>query len=273
VKVARSYSEIRTIEGQQYPTFQAACQAPGLLGDDREWLSAIVDAAHWALPYQLRELFVTLLLFCNVTDPLALFEEHFSRMGEDYMHRIGHSMTYHSTPFTQHVRSFVLAEIDKLLRNSGYSLPHFNLPEPILTSACAVGNRLLTDEQAYDIDRISVEAAEQLNQLNLNQKHVYDVVLQSVNNCIGHTFFVHGYGGTGKTFLWNALLNAVRAQGKIALAVASSSIAALLLPGGRTPHSRFKIPLDIQEHSLYAIKKKKNSSSPIDTTNIFSYMG
>ncbi|EEC77077.1 hypothetical protein OsI_15476 [Oryza sativa Indica Group] len=54
VKVARSYSEIRTIEGQQYPTFQAACQAPGLLGDDREWLSAIVDAAHWALPYQLR---------------------------------------------------------------------------------------------------------------------------------------------------------------------------------------------------------------------------
>ncbi|XP_015634804.1 uncharacterized protein [Oryza sativa Japonica Group] len=198
VKVARSYSEIRTIEGQQYPTFQAACQAPGLLGDDH---------------------------------PLALFEEHFSRMGEDYMHRIGHSMTYHSTPFTQHVRSFVLAEIDKLLRNSGYSLPHFNLPEPILTSACAVGNRLLTDEQAYDIDRISVEAAEQLNQLNLNQKHVYDVVLQSVNNCIGHTFFVHGYGGTGKTFLWNALLNAVRAQGKIALAVASSSIAALLLPG------------------------------------------
>ncbi|XP_052154680.1 uncharacterized protein LOC127772754 [Oryza glaberrima] len=256
VKGARSYSEIRTIEGQQYPTFQAACQAPGLLGDDREWLSAIVDAAHWALPYQLHELFVTLLLFCNVTDPLALFEEHFSRMGEDYMHRIGHSMTDHSTPFTQHVRSFVLAEIDKLLRNSGYSLPHFNLPEPILTSACAVGNRLLTDEQAYDIDRISVEAAEQLDQLNLNQKHVYDVVLQSVNNCIGHTFFVHGYGGTGKTFLWNALLNAVRTQGKIALTVASSGIAALLLPGGHTPHSRFKIPLDIQEHSLCAIKKK-----------------
>jgi ATP-dependent DNA helicase PIF1 len=32
--------------------------------------------------------------------------------------------------------------------------------------------------------------------------------------------------------------------GKIALAVASSGIAALLLHGGRTAHSRFKIPID-----------------------------
>lgn len=268
VKGARSYSEIRIVEGQRYPTFQAACQALGLLGDDREWSSAIVDAAHWALPYQLRELFVTLLLFCNVTNPLALFVEHFSIMGEDYVHRTGHSMTGHSTSFTQHVRSFVLTEIDKLLRNSGYNLAHFSLPEPILSSAYIIGNRLLTDEQAYDIDRISVEATNQLNQLNLNQKHVYDAVLQSVNSCIGHTFFVHGYGGTGKTFLWNALLNAVRAQGKIALAVASSGIAALLLPGGRTPHSRFRIPLDIQEHSLCAIKKNTHLAQLIQQTSL-----
>jgi ATP-dependent DNA helicase PIF1 len=46
----------------------------------------------------------------------------------------------------------------------------------------------------------------------------------------GQTFFVYRYGGTGKTFLWTTLLNFVRGKGKIALAVASSKIAALLLP-------------------------------------------
>jgi hypothetical protein len=45
-----------------------------------------------------------------------------------------------------------------------------------------------------------------------------------------------GYGGTGKMFLWNTLLNSIRGQGKIALAVASSRIAALLLPDGRTDY-------------------------------------
>jgi len=35
----------------------------------------------------------------------------------------------------------------------------------------------------------------------------------------------------------------VRAQGRVAIAVASSGIAALLLDGGHTAHSRFKIPV------------------------------
>jgi hypothetical protein len=42
--------------------------------------------------------------------------------------------------------------------------------------------------------------------------------------------------------LYNLLLAKVRREGDIALAVASSGIAALLLEGGRTAHSRFMIP-------------------------------
>ncbi len=56
-------------------------------------------------------------------------------------------------------------------------------------------------------------------------------------------FFVDGPGGTGKTFLYNLLLGHMRVRGGIALAVASSGIAALLMEGGRTAHSRFKIPI------------------------------
>ncbi len=57
------------------------------------------------------------------------------------------------------------------------------------------------------------------------------------------TFFVDGLGGAGKTFLYGCLLSKVRSTGDIALSMASSGIAALLLEGGCTAHSRFKIPV------------------------------
>jgi hypothetical protein len=60
-------------------------------------------------------------------------------------------------------------------------------------------------------------------------------------------FYVEGPGGTGKSFLSNALLDHVRATGGIALAVSSSGIASLLLHNGKTAHSQFKIPLNVDD--------------------------
>ncbi|SGY12621.1 BQ5605_C011g06558 [Microbotryum silenes-dioicae] len=61
--------------------------------------------------------------------------------------------------------------------------------------------------------------------------------------------FVDAPGGTGKTFLEETVLARIRSEGTYAPAVASSGIAALLLPKGRTAHSRFKIPIDIFDDS------------------------
>ncbi|XP_050895895.1 uncharacterized protein LOC127102584 [Lathyrus oleraceus] len=44
---------------------------------------------------------------------------------------------------------------------------------------------------------------------------------------------------------------------------ASSGIARTLLPGGRTAHSRFKIPIDIQPSSIYGIQKQKDIANLI----------
>ncbi|KAG6629755.1 hypothetical protein CIPAW_14G107300 [Carya illinoinensis] len=70
------------------------------------------------------------------------------------------------------------------------------------------------------------------------------------------TFFVDGPAGTGKTFLYKALLAAVRSRKLVALATASSGVAASILPGGRTTHSRFKIPLDTDEHNICCVSKQ-----------------
>src|ERR1044072_1198051 len=79
--------------------------------------------------------------------------------------------------------------------------------------------------------------------------------MNSVSKYSGHFFFLYGYGGTGKTYIWNTLSAGLRTNGKIVLNVISSGIASLLLPGGRTAHSRFSLPLNLFEHSTCKIKQ------------------
>jgi hypothetical protein len=64
------------------------------------------------------------------------------------------------------------------------------------------------------------------------------------------------------------LLEKVRSNGNIALAVASSGIAALLLPGGRTAHSCFKIPINIHEDSTCSIKHGSDLASLLQITKL-----
>ncbi|XP_076929008.1 uncharacterized protein LOC143593182 [Bidens hawaiensis] len=66
----------------------------------------------------------------------------------------------------------------------------------------------------------------------------------------GGVYFVYGYGGTGKTYLWKTLYASLRSKGEVLLNVASSSIASLLLEGGRTANSRFLISINLTEDSV-----------------------
>ncbi|CAN1153372.1 ATP-dependent DNA helicase PIF1 [Linum perenne] len=79
--------------------------------------------------------------------------------------------------------------------------------------------------------------------------------MASIASDSGKLFFLYGHGGSGKTYLYNCVVAKVRSEGQIALVVASSGIAATLLPGGVTAHSRFKIPINIDHSSTCVIKK------------------
>lgn len=67
-------------------------------------------------------------------------------------------------------------------------------------------------------------------------------------------------GGTGKTFLIALILATIRTQNDIALALASSGIAATLLEGGRTAHSALKLPLNMQINENPICNISKNSA-------------
>ena len=96
--------------------------------------------------------------------------------------------------------------------------------------------------------------------LNADQLRIYYAIMKCVDyHEVGpKVFFIDGPGGTGKTFLYNTLLTKVRGRGEIVLAMASFGIAALLLNGGRTVHSRMKVPLSINKHSVCNITKQSS---------------
>lgn len=85
---------------------------------------------------------------------------------------------------------------------------------------------------------------------------MYNAILESVSSGEGGLFFVAGSGGCGKTYLWRTLICKLRSEGKIVIPVATSGIAATLMPGGRTAHSRFKIPIILDEFSLCSISHR-----------------
>lgn len=92
--------------------------------------------------------------------------------------------------------------------------------------------------------------------------------MQAVDAQCGGMFFLHGHGGTGKTFIWRTLTCALRSQGHIVLTVASSGIASLLLPGGKTAHSKFVIPIPTLQNSTCNILQGSELAELLKVTKL-----
>lgn len=95
----------------------------------------------------------------------------------------------------------------------------------------------------YDHDQLARSAQLDEPSMYPEQRALYDKILADIEHGQPSMTMVLGPGGCGKTFLYSALLGKIRSTGKVALAVASSGIAALLLVNGTTAHSRFRIPV------------------------------
>ncbi|OMP09045.1 DNA helicase PIF1, ATP-dependent [Corchorus olitorius] len=176
----------RTVDGVEYETYQDACKAMCLLGNDKEWIEI---------------------------------------MGEDIKFNLERTFIFKNYKFHESdVRNYVLNALQQMLTSDGSSVQEHDLPLPQFSM--------------YK---------------NLS---IYEEIRTSVDNLDGRHFFIYGHGGTGKTYLWNTLIAAIRSTWRIVLSVASSGIASLLLPGGRTAHSRFKIPLQVDDSSTCGIFKQ-----------------
>jgi hypothetical protein len=261
---ATSFEDIRTFEGEVFPTFQAAARARGLLQDDTEWSAAMTEAAVFQPASSLRKLFCILIAFSNVSDPFQLWLDHRDNMAEDYLYRYQHSPRQAAAPLTtisEEMYGHCLLDLNDTLVDHRYDLRTMEGFVTVFpTSDTRAGNVNARDSNTFQRmhDQLYADAVDaedpDLLPFNESQAVVYSTIRDAAldeNPILGpRIYFVDGPGGTGKTFVFNALLDRVRVDGEVAIAVASSGTAALLLKGGRTAHFMFKIPLEVHTSTM-----------------------
>ena len=251
-----SFDDIKTVDGIVYKDLKEACLARGLLDGDKEWVEALQETGQWAFASQLRSLFVTLLIFSHVTTPVNLWNNCWRALADDIEYNQRRQLRFAKLHLNEEqLKSYTLLEIEKIMQQHDKSLSDFKgMPLPDKEMMTALKNTYLMEEKGYDVEEQQSKHDSLFQSLNDEQKLVFHEVMDSVEHQRGKLFFLNGLGGTGKTYLYTTIITKLRAMKKIVLPVASSGIAALLLPGGRTAHSRFKIPLNQQEHTMCDIK-------------------
>ncbi|GJS12920.1 DNA helicase [Tanacetum coccineum] len=134
------------------------------------------------------------------------------------------------------LENYTLYEVEGCLNHYSQSLSDFGIPLPPEDLMAVLQNRLLMKEKSYNRELLAKE----------RDKH----------------------DGTGKILLWKTIVYALHSEGKIVLFVESSGIASLLLPSGHTAHSRFRLPLELNDSSVCSVKKNTQLAALLKETNL-----
>jgi hypothetical protein len=246
VRSPKSFQDLLTYKGVVYKTFKEVCKERNLLENDQEYFECMEESSLFSSSRGLRDLFTIILMNCNPSNPTELFDKFWKVMGDEFRN-------YNEE--TQKIR--VLLELEKILNQNETSLKSFHLPVP----------------EKIDINPLLDEAlnkkisSSQVDKLNDDQRRIYHEVMDAVVGNKNLLMMLDGPGGTGKTFLYDTLINELRRLNKIVLPVASTGIAASHI-GGKTAHSQFKIPLKTDVTSLCSIKRGTHLAQLLQQTDL-----
>ncbi|CAG9772346.1 unnamed protein product [Ceutorhynchus assimilis] len=166
-----------------------------------------------------------------------LFSDDKNRKDEEWIEMSRH-LDFGVQPAMNEIYNRCLVMIENtVLSLGGKNLQEYGLPRPN-RSGDVVQNREYMAETNYNLDKLRETVS--IDEASLTDEQ-------------------HAPGGTGRTFLINCLLAKVRLEG-IAVAAASSGIAATLLEGGKTAYAAFKLPLNLNhvETPMCYISKQSN---------------
>ncbi|BHF83009.1 hypothetical protein SprV_0802615000 [Sparganum proliferum] len=238
-----SFQQLKSVNGVTHTTFRGACQALNFLDNDQHWDVCINDACNTSHPRQIRTLFAIILTACSPSSPTELWEKYKSHMAEDILCRQRKQSTI--VDFSPDIYNEALIMIEDMCTEiANKVLDQLGMPSPNRSAAASLHVDLRREENYNTLELLSYLQSN-IPKLTLEQKGIYDQIMVTANNGVGGILFLDAPGGTGKTFLLRLILTAIRSKNDIAVALASSGIAATLLPGGRTAHSALKLPLNV----------------------------
>ncbi|XP_074370672.1 uncharacterized protein LOC141711871 [Apium graveolens] len=264
------FDDLKKVNDHVYNSFHEACVVLGILQNDQQWREAIGENAHTSMPPQLCAMFVNILVYSPISNPRSLWEAHWGCTSDDIL-LVRRYLTGNPNLclLDIEIQNYVLAEREKLLNDIGKSLRNFpDMPYPGDAFFSNSENILILEKTSYDTEEMKRIHTRNHSLLNDEHKIVYDSILDNINQKKGGIFFVYGSGGCGKTFLCQTLCCRLRSEHKIVLPVASCGIAAVLLPGGRTAHSRFHIPLKLDENCSAGLRYGTDISELLQRTDL-----
>ncbi|XP_076898142.1 uncharacterized protein LOC143551635 [Bidens hawaiensis] len=228
----------------------------GLLDDDKEYIEAIQEASYTSTGYYLRHLFATMLITYSLSRPYFVSESTWQLLLDGILYKQQNDQNNSESSLNEEqLKNLALLEIEIFLVSNNSTLRKYKeMPFPDKDSISRATNPLMVEELSYDTETMSNEFNHLFNSLTDEQQVVFNEIMNSLVAKRGGVFFVYGYGGTGKTYLWKTLSASIRSKREVVLNVAYSGIASLLLEGGRTTHSRFLIPINLTEDSQCPVK-------------------
>jgi len=87
VKGPTSYADLKIMDGIILDTFKEVCAALGFLGDDKEFVEAIIEAGKWGTWLFLRLLFATLLVSNQLSKPDYVWNNTWEYLSDDILDR------------------------------------------------------------------------------------------------------------------------------------------------------------------------------------------
>ncbi|XP_062525428.1 uncharacterized protein LOC134198655 [Bombyx mori] len=260
VRGPTSFQHLRTVNGVLCGTYREACQHLGLLENDTHWDHTLEDAVISSNAKQIRTLFSIILSTCFPSTPTDLWHKYKDHMAEDILHQMRLRTSNADLQMNEEIHNEALILIEdmclmltkKVLTQIGMTAPNRPMHDSF--------DQELRREAQYDSETLREMVDRTVPLLNQQQKYAYDTLMKVVNDGSGGFYFLDAPGGTGKTFLLSLILATIRSQNGIALALASSGIAATLLEGGRTAHSALKLPLNLQINETPTCNLSRNSA-------------
>nr|XP_017187377.2 uncharacterized protein LOC108173217 [Malus domestica] len=211
VKGPTSFTNLRTINGVLHPTYKQAAQQR-LLEIDDSIRQCLLEASTIQMSSALRRLFATILVYCAPIGVQGLWDEFYPFMIEDYVSTTNITLTL--------ATNILLRELNALLVQFNKSIKEFDFPQMTRGIKSSSGmTRCIEDEISISIPQQDLDAIKCLNDY---QRSAFDTIMGAIQRSENATFFVDGPGGTGKTYLYCALLASLRRLGHIVLAIASS---------------------------------------------------
>ena len=255
VRGPTSWTDLLTLGDMVCTSFRQACLLRNLLDDDEAYVYTLREAVICDMPYQLRQLFAYILLYCEIADPYALYVQF---RDEFFDRRYAHDQIQAETNALLDIQRHLSAG-KKTLQDFELDFPHLDLSSgPIVV--------------AFNLT-ISTNEADTLEPtLNPEQREASDAILDAILNqdfSKPNMFFIDGPGGSGKTYTYNFLIHKLRSMLKTVSSSAITGLASTLIVDGMTTHSTFKVPVPCYENSACAINSEAEYADYLRSVQCF----